>query len=317
MEQNSFMEKEINSKVKTAAGIVTDNPEIERLQENLKAASKQVDFVLIYDNASKNIDEIEKVISAFQNVRVIKSDTNKGVAGALNELSDTAISENVEWFLTLDHDSVIPENFIKACKSFVADNIGIICPVMYDKRRPQIDAVNKDKVSYVDFCITSGSFVNLSVWKQIGKYDEFLFVGLVDNEYCKRVILNGYKILRLNEMLMDHELGTLQPTRLAKVYKKLAVILHSKTIAALSYRRKVSPFRAYYATRNIVYLSKKYKNYPCYEFSKKFAIKNGLSNFIRSGFDIKVLKAVVKGFSEGNKIDVTDDIRCTLTGEYK
>lgn len=75
---------------------------------------------------------------------------------------------------------------------------------MYDKRRPQIDAVNKDKVSYVDFCITSGSFVNLSVWKQIGKYDEFLFVGLVDNEYCKRVILNGYKILRLNEMLMDH-----------------------------------------------------------------------------------------------------------------
>ena len=95
------------------------------------------------------------------------------------------------------------------------------------------------------------------------------------------------------------------------------MILHSKTIAALSYRRKVSPFRAYYATRNIVYLSKKYKNYPCYEFSKKFAIKNGLSNFIRSGFDIKVLKAVVKGFSEGNKIDVTDDIRCTLTGEYK
>ena len=62
MEQNSFMEKEINSKVKTAAGIVTYNPEIERLQENLKAASKQVDFVLIYDNASKNIDEIEKVI---------------------------------------------------------------------------------------------------------------------------------------------------------------------------------------------------------------------------------------------------------------
>lgn len=300
MEQNSFMEKEINSKVKTAAGIVTYNPEIERLQENLKAASKQVDFVLIYDNASKNIDEIEKVISAFQNVRVIKSDTNKGVAGALNELSDIAIEENVEWFLTLDHDSVIPDNFIETCKTFIADDIGIICPVMYDKRRPQIDATSKDKTSYVDFCITSGSFVNLKVWIQIGKYDEFLFVGLVDNEYCKRVILNGYKILRLNEMLMDHELGTLQPSRLAKAYKKLAVILHSKTIAALSYKRKVSPFRAYYATRNIVYLSKKYENYPCYEFSKKFAMKNGLSNFIRSGFNPKVLQAVIKGYIAGS-----------------
>ena len=317
MEQNSFMKKEISGKVKTAAGIVTYNPEIERLQENLMAASKQVDFVLIYDNASKNIDEIEQVASVFQNVQVIKSDTNKGVAGALNELSDIAIKENVEWFLALDHDSVIPDNFIETCKSFIADDIGIICPVMYDKRRPQIDATNKDKTAYVDFCITSGSFVNLSVWEQLGKYDEFLFVGLVDNEYCKRVILNGYKILRLNEMLMDHELGTLQPARLANIYKKLAVILHSKTIAALSYRRKVSPFRAYYATRNIVYLSKKYENYPCYEFSKKFAIKNGISDFIRSGFCLKVLKAVVKGFSEGIKIDVTDDIRCILTGEHK
>ena len=294
------MKKEKNGKVKTAAGIVTYNPEITRLQENLKAASKQVEFVLIYDNASKNINEIEQVASLFQNVRVIKADTNKGVAGALNELSDIAIKQNVEWFLTLDHDSVIPNDFIETCETFIADDVGIICPVMYDKRRPQIDVGNGEKTSYVEFCITSGSFVNLNVWQQIGKYDEFLFVGLVDNEYCKRVILNGYKILRLNEMLMDHELGTLQPTRLANIYKKLAVILHSKTIAALSYRRKVSPFRAYYATRNIVYLSKKYTNYPCYEFSKKFAIKNGLSNFIRSGFNIKVLRAVVKGYVTGN-----------------
>lgn len=293
------MKKEMNDKVKTAAGIVTYNPKMERLVKNLKAVAEQVDHVLIYDNASKNIDEIEQMAASFPNARIIKSDINRGVARALNVLSSIALKENVKWVLTLDHDSVIPDNFISACKNIISDDVAIICPVMYDRRRPQIDAKNKEKISCVDFCITSGSFVNLNIWEKVGGYDEFLFVGLVDNEYCKRVTLHGYKILRLNEMLMDHELGTLQPARFAKVYKKFAVVFHSKKLAALSYKRKVSPFRAYYSTRNIIYLSKKYANYPCYKFSRKFAIKNGISNFVRSGFDLRVLKSVVKGYTEG------------------
>ena len=39
----------------------------------------------------------------------------------------------------------------------------------------------------------------IDAWEQIGKFDEWLFIDLVDNEFCKRLIVSGYTILRLNE----------------------------------------------------------------------------------------------------------------------
>ena len=46
------------------AGIVTYNPDITRLVENINAIYNQVDNVIIVDNNSKNIAEIEQTIKA-------------------------------------------------------------------------------------------------------------------------------------------------------------------------------------------------------------------------------------------------------------
>ena len=51
-----------NSKI--AAGIVLYNSEIERLQENINAVKTQVDQIIFFDNHSKNIKNIEKLISS-------------------------------------------------------------------------------------------------------------------------------------------------------------------------------------------------------------------------------------------------------------
>lgn len=295
---------------KYTAGIVTYNPEIQRLKQNMDAVSQQVHTLYIYDNASSNVEEITKLANNYENVEILYSDKNMGVAGALNAISERAAATGAKWLLTLDHDSVIPSGFICECAKYIADDVGIICPVMIDKRRPQYaNAKKEESISEIDFCITSGSFVNLEVWEKIGKYDDFLFVGLVDNEYCMRTRLQGKRIIRLNNMLMDHELGTLQPSKFAPIFTKVGNVTGNKKILALSYKRKVSPFRVYYATRNIVYLSHKYKNYPCYEFSIKYAVKNGMSNFLRSGCRLNVLNSLVRGFRDGYTAAVTPLMR--------
>lgn len=64
--------------------------------------------------------------------------------------------------------------------------------------------IKKEPVEeFIDFCITSASCTNLAVWKEVGGFDERLFIDLVDNEFCKRLIVSGYKILRLNNLVLD------------------------------------------------------------------------------------------------------------------
>ena len=84
---------------------------------------------------------------------------------------------------------------------------------------------------------------------------------------------------------------------------------HSKNIAKLSYKKKVSPLRIYYTNRNVIYLNKKHKKYGGigYEsyYCKSFAgyyTKFNLSSIMRSDHKMKILKAVVKGTKDGIKL---------------
>lgn len=52
------------NKIKISAGIVLYNPDINRLKQNIKAVIPQVDVLVLYDNGSKNITKIEKMISS-------------------------------------------------------------------------------------------------------------------------------------------------------------------------------------------------------------------------------------------------------------
>lgn len=289
-------------KEKVSAGIILYNPEINRLKDNVKAISPQVDTVYCFNNDSDNIEEIRSLIATFDNVVLIDEKNNLGISVALNRIAQKSSEDGYEWMLALDQDSVCPTNMISEfSKYFDEKKVGIICPVAIDRRRPS-KAISKDSVNEVDDTITSGSLLNLKIYEKVGGSDEYLFVGLVDDEYCYRLRLNGYRILQVNSVVMDHELGELSPSKYADFWLKLGNMLHNDKIKALSYKRKVKPVRVYYATRNIIYLSNKYKNNPTYLFSKRFAIKNGLSNILRSDDKVKVIQAFIKGYNDGKSI---------------
>ena len=56
--------------IKTAAGIVTYNPDIQRLKANIDAITNQVYIVYCFDNGSDNINEIRRLLDAYDNVQL-------------------------------------------------------------------------------------------------------------------------------------------------------------------------------------------------------------------------------------------------------
>ena len=110
------------------AGIVTYNPDIHRLRENISSIIRQVDHIVICDNGSRNINSIKEIIMSFP-IRVIELNENMGIAYALNKICEISIELGYEWVLTLDQDSVSPVNLIKKLAEYANRNdVAIVSP---------------------------------------------------------------------------------------------------------------------------------------------------------------------------------------------
>lgn len=246
-----------------AVGIVLYNPDFERLNKSIKQLSLQFSKIILFNNGgvSKNYClNLEKD----NNIDILGNGENKGIAFALNEIMNNAYQNNYEWVLTLDQDSLVPSNLVEEfSKYFYSDDIAIICPQSIDFRRKYMKIINEPVVEEVKMCITSGSCTNTSIWKKIGGFDSWLFIDLVDNDYCKRVILNNFKILKINSVILDHQFGNLTPRNkfIELFFVWLGNKLKNENISKLSFKRRVSPMRMYYENRNVIYLNKKFKQY--------------------------------------------------------
>ena len=224
------------------AGIVSFNPDIERLKQNINAISAQVEQIVVFDNGS---EDQEKVANTFPNVPFIKSNCNIGIAGALNKLIQWGVEKDYEWMISLDQDSICPENFVGNMTPYlsVEEYIGIAAPVIVDRNIGFVGHNPERSWSEVRTCITSGSFNSISAWRDIGGYDESMFIDSVDFEYCYRLRKNGYKVIQVSSVQLSHELGESQKRRF--LFWSVDVNGHSA-------------FRKYYIARNNVYYPMKH-----------------------------------------------------------
>ena len=85
------------------AGIVSYNPDLLRLKENISSIQQQVP-VIVFDNGSRNIIAIQKLISDFSEVQLIRSKKNIGIAAALNQLMQWGYENKFDWMLSLDQE---------------------------------------------------------------------------------------------------------------------------------------------------------------------------------------------------------------------
>ena len=244
------------------AGIVTFEPDINRLQENLEAISPQVPRIFIYDNGSTNSEEISTLAKALPNISVIHSGTNDGIAAALNRLAEAALDRGATSLLTLDQDSVCSPAMVSKLAAELADGIGMVTPYIVDRNKQTLEEYRRLDLPHVERyrqparrgAITSGAIVDLTAWSRVGGFDELFFIDYVDYDFNQRLMDADYTILRVNTAPLLHEVGRAARTWLHVPRKDLSGSWRLERFFAFGH----SPARCYYKARNRVLFTRKH-----------------------------------------------------------
>lgn len=238
------------------AGIVTYNPDFDRLKKSLEVlvARKNSGLVhiaqiVVVDNGTEDIRTLRNVCSIDLCIVLIENGENLGIAAALDRMCGYSYEQDCKWLLTLDDDSVISENlpelYMQALDNAGDSSVAMVCGLVNEAHYGNMyyNPDCKETYQFVEHTITSGSLMNLEIWKKVGGFDDSLFIDGVDFDYCLNLKKHGYRILRNNQAVLHHELGNGRPVNF--MGRKVIVLNHS-------------PQRLYYIARNYWYLGAKY-----------------------------------------------------------
>lgn len=288
--------------MKVWAGIVTYNPDLERLKENIDSIYNQISKLVIFDNGSNNYDEIFELSNTYAHIKLIKSDANKGLAYGLNVICADAYYKNADWILLLDQDSVSDEKCILEYSKYIdLDDAAILSPIMFDSRRRVRKPVSTNGYKEIKECIQSGALYNIRSLKDVGFFDEWYFIDYIDYDYCISVRRKGYKIYQINSLLLDQEASAIKPVFCHDFLMGVAKKLNSDFIAKLSYRPIIKPWRSYYTARNRVYYIYKNRDMLNVPLEKVKSALINIRNVIRIPDHIGTATAIYKGILDGKK----------------
>lgn len=268
------------------AGIVTYNPKIERLRENIESIVNQVQMVIIFDNGSVNFKFIEELTNTWANIVLIKENQNRGIAYALNRIFECAtMYEDIKWVLTLDQDSICPDNIIQNYQKFCHKNVGIISPIFRDPRVNYGSQINGKDVIEVENCITSGALTSIEAWKKTDGFDEIMFIDYVDYDFCCRLRKAGYKILQLGTVVLNHTIGNSK--EITFLGKKIITTNHSN-------------MRKYYIARNYLYY--RHKNQITDSAQRKAMCNKIIKTLVFEKGRIGSAYAFFRGWADGHRM---------------
>lgn len=276
--------------MKFLAGIVTFNPEIERLRKNIEAVISQVDKLVIVDNGSDNLSILQ---ATFSEVEVIPLHSNKGIAAALNIIGQYAIDNHYNWFLTLDQDTIINDDLMQIYMPYLdLPQVGTLSCLYRDLNQEDL-RVYSNKFEEVSCVITSAALMKTSVFEISKRFDEWMFIDMVDYDINFEFQRLGYKVYRVNQIGFIHEIGEA---------KKI------NFLGRTAYTSNHSALRKYYRVRNSVYLYKKYgKNAT----TKSFLIQcrdEFIKIFLYENQKWQKLSAMVRGLIDGLKVKVEKNV---------
>lgn len=231
--------------MKLAAVVVWYNPEHNE-KDNIKSYLRYIDKLYIVDNSKK-----ENKYENNAKIKYIYNGDNLGIATALNIGAKEAIKDKYDWLLTMDQDTCFKKDDVQKIFEYIKTNnvsdVGIVSP--WHNTKLHISKP-KEKEEYPIDVMTSGNFLNLDIYKKIGGFRDEYFIDGIDIEYCLRLRKNHYKILRLNDFSIDHNLGNIEYKRFFK--KEFLCLNHDY-------------LRVYYRVRNYNYIKEEY-----YDIAPKF-----------------------------------------------
>lgn len=242
----------------TLAGIVTFNPCTSILSSLLRQLCCDECDVVVFDNGSENLTDILDLTQDFPSCRVVKSTRNLGISGAGNEIFKLAIRENKKFVILFDQDS-IPESrycadLVRIFGQYENERVAAIGGMQICRftmraqpflqfSRWRIRKIDPTKILgelKVDFLITSGTLVSVESLREIGGFEDELFIDNVDVEWCFRALAKKYELLGVADTQFSHTIGE-----------------GRARFAGFNIAKKHSNFRTYYIWRNVLTLLKR------------------------------------------------------------
>lgn len=289
-----------------SAVIITYNVEND-FKNRINKLKGKVNEIIVVDNGSK-AETISMLKELEKEITIIYLEKNKGIAYALNKGIKYSIEKGYDWILTLDHDSIVTDdmikNMLKCYEGFdqeLKEKVAMLVPVhVEEKEYENNNIINNEEVAsklYTEVLteITSGALTKSSIYKNVGLYDEKLFIDLVDHDYCLALNKKGFKVIQVNSGVLIHNLGD-------SIKKS---ILGLKMIPT-----NHSPLRRYYMSRNRHYIWDKYKqDFPGWVLTdKRRFITENLKIILFENNKIEKLKYIREGIR---------DYKNNIFGEFK
>ncbi len=268
--------------------VVLYRPRAEDMK-NVQSLCNNVEKLYVIDNTEKGFARIDpsEILNGMNRVELVRNHENLGIARALNQGAQRGLEEHFDFMLTMDQDTKVNDGYVEELFTVLNKNkidlskVGIVSSHL----RVHSEGYNPDEGEFCDklLVMTSGNLLNLAAFSKVGPFLNELFIDRVDCEYCLRLKSNGFRIIQVNTVSLDHSLG-----------KITAHHFFNRSF----YPTNHSALRRYYITRNTLYVVAKYRDqFPEYFRYERNIFRRELMMILlfEKGMFAK-LKAIIKGY---------------------
>lgn len=218
-------------------------PDVEN-RNNVKKIAEQVDKVIVCDNSPSD----NASVFSGDRIEYVFFGENLGLSAAFNRVlkREEGWSDD-DYFVFFDQDSTIEDNHISRLIDVYDElknaglKVGCLGPVYFNNSSGQIEIPKMktqliDKTYSVQSIITSSMLTTYGTLKEIGFWNEEIFLDMADWDLCWRIIGAGKLCCMTEAVVLNHTLGNGE--------KKIG-----------PFRLRIgSTIRDYYQTRDALYL---------------------------------------------------------------
>jgi rhamnosyltransferase len=212
--------------MRVLAVAITYNPELALFARMLDSVAPQVEGVAVIDNGSGNAPDVGNVAAA-AGAQFLANQQNVGIAAAQNQGLDLASATGFSHVLLLDQDTVLSPGVVNDLSAQLQalerghGGVAAIGPAYFEMhsgrqtrayraggpRLSRLSLAGKAEPIASDFIIASGSLIPVAVIAKVGRFNEDLFIDLVDVDWCFRARAAGYTSFISPTARVDHHLG--------------------------------------------------------------------------------------------------------------
>lgn len=214
--------------------VIVDNNSPDKSMDRISNYMKEKEINFTYQNYSDGLNQN----NSFMNL--IQSGSNGGYGHGNNIGIKYALSNNSDYILLLNNDTLVDKNFLAPLIKYFEDheNIGILASQIFYEDRPTIfwanggsfnkitgkirhininekenGQINSSNCTFLSGCMW---FIPKKIFTEVGYINEDYFMYVEDLEFCQRVISAGYKLRVISESKIWHKVGSSSGGELTK-----------------------------------------------------------------------------------------------------